>query len=146
MKDVQNCPKCGKIFVKALRPICQQCFQEQEKNYETVSRFMRRKQNRMASIREVHEKTEVPITQIHQFVREGRLLVTHFPNLGYPCESCETIITEGRICATCTSNIKSGLDKIDKEKEFEQRKDEERRKERSAGATYHSLNDRFDKK
>ncbi|WP_332629843.1 hypothetical protein [Halalkalibacter flavus] len=55
MKDVANCPKCGQIFVKALRLICQHCYKEQETNYETVSKIMRRKQNRMASIRELHD-------------------------------------------------------------------------------------------
>ncbi|KHF39618.1 TIGR03826 family flagellar region protein [Halalkalibacter okhensis] len=146
MKDVANCPKCGQIFVKALRPICQHCYKEQEANYETVSKFMRRKQNRMASIREVHEKTDVPLEQIHQFVREGRLLVTHFPNLGYPCESCGAIIQDGRLCSSCTDNIKGGLEKLQKEKEFEQKKEEQDRNKRTENVTYHSLNDRFHKK
>lgn len=146
MKDVANCPKCGQIFVKALRPICQHCYKAQEANYETVSKFMRKKQNRMASIREVHEKTDVPLEQIHQFVREGRLLVTHFPNLGYPCESCGVVIQEHRLCSSCTDNINSGLDKLKKEKDFELKKKEEDRNQRAETVTYHSLNDRFHKK
>ncbi|MCL7746743.1 TIGR03826 family flagellar region protein [Halalkalibacter alkaliphilus] len=146
MKDIANCPRCGQIFVKALRPICQHCYKEQETNFDIVSKFMRRKQNRMASIREVHEKTEVPLEQIHQFVREGRLLTGHFPNLGYPCESCSSIIQEGRLCTSCSDQIKDGLEKVNKEKEFELKKEEERRKERASISTYHSLNDRFNKK
>ena len=144
MKDVANCPKCGKIFVKALRPVCQLCFKEQEDNFDKVSTFMRKKQNRMASIREVHEKTGVELTVIHQFVREGRLQTKSFPNLGYPCESCRTIIQEGRICEECKNNITGGLDQLQKEKEFEDRKDAERRAERNKGVTtYHSLKDRL---
>lgn len=98
----------------------------------------------MASIREVHEKTGVELTLIHQFVREGRLQTRSFPNLGYPCESCGEIITEGRICTDCKENITGGLDKLQKEKEFEERKDAERRTERNKGTTtYHSLKDRL---
>jgi len=144
MKDVANCPKCGKIFVKALRPICQHCHKEQEDHYDTVSTFMRKKQNRMATIREVHEKTGVDLTLIHQFVREGRIQTKSFPNLGYPCESCGEIIKEGRLCGGCTSNITGGLDQLQKEKEFSERKDSLRRAERSQGATtYHSIKDRL---
>jgi flagellar operon protein (TIGR03826 family) len=146
MKSVANCPKCGQIFVKALRSICQNCYNEQENNFEIVSKFIRRKENRASSIQDIHEKTEVPSEQIYQFVREGRLLISRFPNLEYPCESCAKMIQEGRICAACNTNIKSGLEKITKQKEFEQRKEEEKRKERAAAAAYHSLNDRFNKK
>jgi hypothetical protein len=49
MKNVANCPKCGALFVKALRPICNPCYKEQEDNYDKVSRFMRRKQNRIGA-------------------------------------------------------------------------------------------------
>ncbi|MCM3716131.1 hypothetical protein M3202_18980 [Alkalihalobacillus oceani] len=144
MKNVANCPRCGRIFVKALRPICQQCYKEQEDNYEKVSKFMRRKQNRMASIQEVHEKTEVPLEQIHMFVREGRLLATHFPNLGYPCDSCGTMIQEGRLCSNCKDSITGDLEKLEKEKEFVERK-KETEKEKNRVTTYHSLNSRFNK-
>ncbi|MCM3760917.1 TIGR03826 family flagellar region protein [Halalkalibacter oceani] len=144
MKNVANCPRCGRIFVKALRPICQQCFKEQEDNYDKVSKFMRRKQNRMASIQEVHEKTEVSLEEIHMFVREGRLLTTHFPNLGYPCDSCGTMIQEGRLCSSCKDAITGDLEKLEKEKEFVERK-KETEKEKNRVTTYHSLNSRFNK-
>ncbi len=100
----------------------------------------------MASMRELHEKTGVDLSLIHQFVREGRLQIKMFPNLGYPCESCGEIIKEGRLCGGCTENITSGLEKVEKEKAFESRKDVERRAERSQVTAYHSLNDRFTKK
>ncbi|WP_100374059.1 TIGR03826 family flagellar region protein [Bacillus sp. FJAT-45037] len=146
MRDVANCPKCGSLFVKALRPICNPCYKEQEDYYDKVSRFMRKKQNRMASIREVHEYTEVPLEQIHQFVKEGRIMVTHFPNLGYPCESCGTIVQEGRICSACKGNITSGLDKIEKEKDFVERTEKNiKEEERARNTTYHSFEDRFNK-
>ncbi|TWI59943.1 TIGR03826 family flagellar region protein [Halalkalibacter nanhaiisediminis] len=147
MKDVANCPRCGKIFVKALRPICQHCSREQEDNFDKVSKFMRTRQNRMATLRQVHEETKVPLEQIHQFIREKRILVSQFPNLGYPCESCGTIIQEGRVCESCKDNITSGLEQLEKEKDFAERRAaaEQAEKKRSVG-TYHSLNDRISKK
>lgn len=143
MKDVANCPRCGAIFLKALRPICTQCYQEQEKNYDKVSTFMRRKQNRQATIGEVHEQTGVDLQQIHQFVREGRLLISQFPNLAYPCESCGKNIQEGRLCTSCSDNITTGLQKLEDEKKFSEKVKEAQREERRKSITYHSLNDRL---
>ncbi|MBP3950043.1 TIGR03826 family flagellar region protein [Bacillus suaedae] len=142
MQEVANCPKCGGIFVKALRPLCNNCYREQELQYETVSKFMRKKQNRMATIQEVHAKTEVPIDVLHQFIREGRILATSFPNLGYPCESCGNTIKEGRLCGGCKGNITSGLEAIQKENDFNELKKKEENKSRA----YSSLNDRLNKK
>ncbi len=143
MKDVANCPRCGTIFLKNLRPICNHCYLEQEKNYEKVSSYMRRKQNRRATIREVHEETGVDLQQIHQFVREGRLLVSMFPNLAYPCESCGKDIQEGRLCSSCKENITEGLQKIEDEKNFTERVRQSQKAEERRTITYHSLNDRL---
>ncbi|NEU30263.1 hypothetical protein GN156_05640 [bacterium LRH843] len=143
MKDVANCPRCGNIFIKALRPICQQCYKEQEEKYDMISKFMRKRENRMATMQEVHEKTEVELQLIHQFVREGRLLATHFPNFGYPCESCNTLIQKGRICVRCKDQITNGLAEIEKEKEFVEKVSSARKEENARAVTYHSLNDRI---
>ncbi|MCK0470303.1 TIGR03826 family flagellar region protein [Halalkalibacter sp. APA_J-10(15)] len=143
MKDVMNCPKCGAIFVKAFRPICSNCYREQEANFEKVSKFLRKKQNRTASVQEVHAKTDVPLELIHQFVREGRILRSHFPNLGYPCESCGNEIQQGRICDHCRDNITDGLDSV---KKTEQLKEQIADHERERVHTYTTLQDRIEKK
>ncbi|ARK32101.1 TIGR03826 family flagellar region protein [Halalkalibacter krulwichiae] len=140
MKNVENCPNCGKIFIKALRSICPQCYMEQEGHFETVSKFMRSKHNRMATMVEVHEKTGVTLTLLQQFVREGRLSTKLFPNLGYPCESCGEIIQQGRICDGCKGYILKGLKQDQQEKDFQERTKEKHRMER----TYHTLKDRIE--
>ncbi|GAF67106.1 flagellar operon protein [Bacillus sp. TS-2] len=137
LNQVNNCPKCGALFVKALRSLCNACYKEQEDCYDRVSRFMRKKHNRMATIQEVHEKTEVSLELIQQFVREGRILVSQFPNLAYPCESCGQLIQQGRICGSCKSQITGGLEKIDREKEF---KNQLKKNESEQNRTYRSIN------
>ncbi|WP_062050220.1 TIGR03826 family flagellar region protein [Bacillus sp. JCM 19034] len=143
MKDVMNCPKCGKIFVKAFRPICPNCYREEEAHYEKVSTFLRKKQNRMASVQEVHAKTDVPLELIHQFVREGRIMRSQFPNLGYPCESCGTTIQQGRVCNNCRDHISSGLEEIERDQQL---KEKIRDNEQERIYTYTTLQDRINKK
>lgn len=143
MRNVDNCPRCGAIFVRALRPICDACYKKQEEDYDVVSAFLRQRKNRKATIQEVHEATEVSLDQIHMFVREGRLLVSQFPNLGYPCESCGETIQEGRLCESCSEKITTGLDQLEKEKEFEELKSEAEKKQRQRAITYHLMDERF---
>ncbi|KGA97242.1 membrane protein [Alkalihalobacillus alcalophilus ATCC 27647 = CGMCC 1.3604] len=136
MRDLTNCPKCGALFVKALRPICNPCFKEQEDCFMKVKTYMSKKENRMATVQEVHEYTGVSYEMMHQFIREGRLLTTQFPNLGYPCESCGESINEGRICSDCRGQITKGLDQIEREEQLKQKMKEE---EKRSYQTYRSI-------
>ncbi len=136
MADILNCPRCNKIFVKNLRDVCTDCYREEENDYQTVHQFVRKRDNRMASIIEVEQETGVDKTLIYKFIRQGRIHLASFPNLAYPCESCGKMIREGRICGECKGNITSGVERADREKEFQNRK---RQVENSKVTTYHSL-------
>lgn len=140
MADLANCPNCGKIFMKALRPVCNDCHREVEDKFDIVYRFIRKKENRAASIEEVHAKTEVEKDLLYQFLREGRLHLAQFPNLGYPCDKCGDTIREGRLCSQCAGSIKRDLKAHDDEQAFVARKKEF---EKAKYQTYHSLDDRL---
>lgn len=142
MGELQNCPRCDKLFVKNFRDVCQDCFKEEEELFQKVYQFVRKKENRMASIKEVEEGTGVEEELIIKFVKQGRISVHSFPNLAYPCESCGKMIREGRICYLCGGNIRKGLDRLDSEKRFAERK---KREEMSKYTTYHSLNGKINK-
>ncbi|UCZ52698.1 hypothetical protein LGQ02_18100 [Bacillus shivajii] len=143
MADLQNCPNCGELFVKAFRPVCSKCHREIEEKFETVYTFIRKRENRQSPLEEVHAKTGVERDLITQFIREGRINLSQFPNLGYPCEKCGDNIREGRLCRNCREGIQSDLDTIDRQKQFEERRKEEERKKVT---TYHSLNGRIDRR
>ncbi|OIJ22361.1 hypothetical protein BKP45_06920 [Anaerobacillus alkalidiazotrophicus] len=142
MAEILNCPRCNKIFVKNLRDVCTDCAKKEEDDFQKVYQYVRKKDNRMASIIEVEEGTGVSQRFIYKFIKQGRISLHNFPNLGYPCESCEKIIREGRICAACKTNITSGLDRIESEKKFQERKKQD---ENSKYTTYHSLKDKVDR-
>ncbi|MEH6940755.1 TIGR03826 family flagellar region protein [Bacillus sp. JJ722] len=121
MGDISNCPNCNGIFLRTkFRDVCDKCFKEEELIFEKVYQYIRKKENRKATMEQVIEDTGVDEDLLVKFVRMGRLKTSQFPNLGYRCESCGSLIHEGKYCTACTSNMQHQL------KTFEQ---EEKRKE-----------------
>lgn len=112
MSGLANCKECGSLFVQNLRSICTSCYRKQEEDYKSVSLYMRKKQNRMATLIEVCEQTGVAEKKVRQFIREGRLIVTSFPNLGYPCDSCGTMIQMNRICRSCKQELEGEISSL----------------------------------
>jgi flagellar operon protein (TIGR03826 family) len=108
--DLQNCPKCDSLYVKnKFRDVCEKCWKEEEQAYDIVSRFMRKRENRAATILQVVEATGVSEDLILKFIKSGRFQLSQFPNFGYPCDKCGNIIREGRLCASCSKELKSDL-------------------------------------
>ncbi|WP_209121476.1 TIGR03826 family flagellar region protein [Alkalihalobacillus sp. BA299] len=143
MPNLENCPRCGGLFIKALRSICDKCHKEVDQMFQTVYTFIRKRDNRKASLQEVVEATGVKEEYIFQFIREGRLQLAEFPNLGYPCDSCGKLIREGKLCTSCFSNLKKDLEQHHKEQEIAER---HQKKEHSTRMTYHLFNDDLRKK
>lgn len=140
MRELENCPRCGQLFVKGIRDICQSCFKEIEEKFQVVYTYLKQKKNREASMREVADNTGVSEADIIKFIREGRLHLNQFPNLSYPCESCGREIREGRICDSCQKRIYEGLETAEKEEDRQRRLTD---KEKERYKTYYSLNDRL---
>ncbi len=104
--NLSNCPNCGQLFIKNTRSVCNSCYKQVELDFQSVYTFVRNKENRMSTIHEVSEATGVSEKQIFQFIREGRLKLTDYPNLGYPCERCgKNSVTQGKLCDECKKYI-----------------------------------------
>ena len=127
MEQLANCPICGQLFMKGIRSVCQACYQEEEEKFETVYAFIRNKKNRSAKMDEICEKTGVSEKTINRFVKEGRIRLSEFPNLTYPCESCGHPIREGKLCTGCKKKLRKSLDQYNQEQEFENRKQDSMR-------------------
>jgi len=118
MAQLDNCPKCGRLFVKnQFRDICEICYKEEEKLFEKVYNFLRKRENRTATLAQVVAATEVDETLIIKWIKKGRLQLVQFPNLGYPCEKCGKLIREGRLCLECSEGIQKQLQKLEQEKQ-----------------------------
>lgn len=115
--NIDNCPRCGRIYTKNVRDMCPACIKEQDQKYEMCANYLRK--NRGATIYELSEATEVSIAQITRFIREGRISLMDVPNMGYPCETCSNLIREGNLCESCRSRLIKDINKLkrdDKEK------------------------------
>ena len=141
MAELLNCPNCGKVFVKAMRSVCDECARAVEEKFDVVYKFIRKRENRRANMDELHEGTGVEKEFIIQFIREGRLHLSQFPNLAFPCEKCGTNIREGRLCEPCRREIQEGLKSSEREKAHDRRKEEKKRVQ-----TYSTLDDKIDRR
>ncbi|MFD1416985.1 TIGR03826 family flagellar region protein [Oceanobacillus jeddahense] len=109
MGELANCERCNRVFVKQFREICNDCYKKEEEDFRTVYNFLRKRENRMATIGQIVEATAVDESLLHKFIREKRLQPSNFPNLSYPCERCQRPITEGSLCTSCQTELKEDL-------------------------------------
>ncbi len=112
--EVRNCRKCGRIFNYVLgAPICPACKEKMEEKFQEVKEFIR--SNERATIPEISEQCEVETSQIHQWIREERLVFSDDSPVGINCESCGAMIKTGRFCEKCkaelTNNLRSSIQK-----------------------------------
>lgn len=125
MAELANCSRCGTVFVKSIRDICQECYKKEEADFQIVYEFLKQQKNRQATITEIVEETEVAEELIIKFVKDKRLTPKDFPMLAYPCERCGKDIRRGKICSTCTDELKQDLAAVVEE----DKKREEREKQ-----------------
>ncbi|QFF98181.1 hypothetical protein PB01_04735 [Psychrobacillus glaciei] len=122
MGELKNCPSCGEFFnYTGLREVCNNCAMNEEKLYEVVYRFLRKRENRAATVERIVEVTGVEESLLHKWVRKGRLQPAMFPNLGYPCDNCGKLTIQGKLCKGCTEEFKSGLRQLDAALEFREK-------------------------
>jgi len=137
--QLTNCPRCGKLFVKGTHDLCPNCLKDIEAEYQLCADYLR--ENRGATIYELSEATGVSIRQIKRFIQEGRISIKDNPNMGYPCESCGTIIQEGNLCPSCMAKLNRDIKRTVQEMEKENKKETEADKNRS-----YNMQDRIAKK
>ncbi|MGU3471509.1 TIGR03826 family flagellar region protein [Paenibacillus sp. D51F] len=107
MNNLDNCPRCGRLFAKNFRDVCPQCIRDIDHEYELCSDYLRK--NRGTAINELSDMTGVSIRQITKFIKDGRISLMDAPNLSYPCESCGILIREDHMCDSCRARLKNDV-------------------------------------
>lgn len=126
---LKNCPECGRLFLENATGLCPACFQQVEEDENKVVEYMR--EVRKASLQEIHEATGVKESIIMRMLKRGRLFSDF--TVTYPCETCGTQITEGRLCSKCSNNF---LKQIKKPEDFEWKPSERQESQRSHEKMY----------
>jgi flagellar operon protein (TIGR03826 family) len=105
--NLDNCPRCGKLYVKNPMMLCAACIKDLNEEYEKCADYMRKQ--RTCTVQELSDVTGVAIKQITRFIREGRLSIANAPNMGYPCDSCHTLLRQGTLCDDCRNRLTKGF-------------------------------------
>ncbi len=100
-----NCTECGNVCVENPRNLCPKCMQEEEEAEDVVAEYLR--DAKKASIDDIHTATGVKHKVILRMIQRGRVFSEGA--ISYPCETCGSPITEGRVCGDCTHSITSQL-------------------------------------
>jgi uncharacterized OB-fold protein len=101
--EISTCPECGRIFVDAGTGMCIECAREEERQYETVRKYL--SENPSVSIDFLCSETGVKKEKILKFLRQGRLLQVNITGADLRCEVCGTIILSGRVCEKCVKKL-----------------------------------------
>lgn len=127
--EVRVCRRCKKMFQYVAGPtVCPRCRQVEEEMFQKVKDYLR--ENKGASMREVSEETEVPVSLIESFLRQGRLEVSPDSPIALTCEICGAQISTGRYCAHCKGQLMSGLQDASSDLHRKNEQQEEQPKER----------------
>lgn len=111
--NLDNCPRCGKLYAKNFKNICSACIKLIEEEYDRCVKYLR--ENKGSTIHQLSKATEVSIKQITKFIKEGRISVENNPNMMYPCEVCGLLIREGNMCDGCRNRLTRDLNAAIKE-------------------------------
>ncbi|GFZ99358.1 hypothetical protein GCM10008018_52020 [Paenibacillus marchantiophytorum] len=116
--SVANCPRCGKVFQKNLRNQCSDCSYSMDTILTSCLEFLRR--NYRATNAQVYAATGVNPEQVYVWIKEGKLHLSDYPNLNYPCASCSKPIRQQKMCSDCTSRITRDIRELkDKDQSFQ---------------------------
>jgi hypothetical protein len=107
MLMVDNCPKCGKVYQKNLRNMCQECLRQVDDSFQICYSYLKTK--RKATTEELCRDTRVNEQQVMMFIKDNRLPLLDYPNLTYACTVCGARIRKHTMCVKCSMNLTSEI-------------------------------------
>jgi predicted amidophosphoribosyltransferase len=108
--EVINCPRCNKIFRKNNRSQCPDCTRELDSALARCMVYLRR--NHKADEEQIVHETGVPASYIQAWIKDGRLLISDYPSLNYPCSSCGKPIRKNKMCFQCLTKFTDDVNKM----------------------------------
>jgi predicted amidophosphoribosyltransferase len=112
---VANCPRCHKVYQKNNRDMCMDCTQEMLGALSKCIDFLRK--NHRSTCEEVSQATSVASEQILAWIKEGKLLISDYPNLNYPCSTCGKAIRQHKMCTDCSLKLSREIRTLNEEHE-----------------------------
>lgn len=103
---LDNCPKCGQLFLKRQESICISCLKERESDKEKIKAWIN--SSHTLTLETLFEDTGVNEKTFRDLLAEGRIKTLN--RVRSNCDICgATIIIKSRhvLCETCRDKIKN---------------------------------------
>lgn len=108
MKRFANCTKCGVLFPKKLRNICDSCLEKEKKIIEKIVSFVKNCPEPAVSITVISENTGIELKEIQNLYNKGRL-TDIADRITTRCKICGTETKEsekkGHFCPKCVQQM-----------------------------------------
>jgi hypothetical protein len=105
-----NCKKCGVLFQKKLRDICDKCLEKENKSVEQIEKYIKNCSAQFISFEMINQKTGIELEEIEELYKKGRLTIIT-DRLLAKCKICgvEIKCTQGKsnFCAKCLNEVLS---------------------------------------
>lgn len=121
VKDLKNCPFCGKLFVDKGSGCCPECTLKQLEEKRKIKDYL--EANPGARMKDVMKATGVSLNDVSSMVRDGALVKVHTPGT-HPCKGCGNPIRTGKFCKACIASMKEARQKSAEEARLAQEKRE----------------------
>ena len=106
MTNMSNCVVCGRLYARISRPMCDDCYKKEEKDFELVKAYIDEHPTNTAA--EISQSTGVSLRRIQRFIKEGRLEPSGgMVDMEMKCVQCGVKIKSGLFCHDCSTQIQS---------------------------------------
>lgn len=106
---LRNCRRCGKLFSYFGVPVCQECREKEERQYDVLKEYLT--EHPRATVQETSKNTGVPVARITDFLRRGLLAqVTPVLKAELVCRICRKPIPSGVVvCPECHEKLQPSI-------------------------------------
>lgn len=123
-----NCKKCGSLFIKGSRDICDNCFKAELEVVEKIKTFINKKEGQKTTIEEIVAELDINKNELEELIEKGRLFSV-MPKLIIKCRFCGIEIEGDQkssfVCTKCLNKFspKGDLARINALKEEQYQKE-----------------------
>ncbi len=123
-----NCKKCGSLFIRGSRDICDNCFKAELELVEKIKAFVIKNTNQKTTLEEITNELDINKNELEDLIEKGRLF-SIMPKLLIKCRFCGIEIEDDQkssfVCTKCLNKFspKGDLAKINALKEEQQQKE-----------------------
>lgn len=103
-----NCKKCGKLYKRILRDICDVCAAMERHELILIFRYMREHEDKEVSLKQIRKDTDITLDHLEEYYFSGQLASVG-TRIKAECKLCgaeiTTITRKGYFCTRCSDRL-----------------------------------------